>query len=291
MNRGDSGPVGGRAAVARRRLGIALRELREESGITGEDAAQALTRHASWISRLESGRVGIRLPDLHVLFDLYHLNDDERRRSLEALAIDSIRRGRGWWSRYAKSIPAAYATYVRLEDQARSLSIYEDRVIPGLLQTTDYGRAIFDAALPPVDKKVADERIKIRQERQRILDRDDAPTLKVIINESGLRRTFGRPDVHRAQLAYLLDKMPRAHPRILPLTHAALILPHSFTILDFEEDPSLVHVESPVGGSLIGGEEVNEYIRLFDHLGSAAANEAESRTIIRTVMTANTEGD
>ena len=162
MTLGDRGPAGGSSIVARRRLGIALRALREEAGKTGEQAAQALTRTGSWISRLEAGRVGVRLPELRALLEISGLDDIARRRELERLAADTVRRGRGWWSRYAQSIPESYATYIGLEDQAKSLLIYEDRVVPGLLQTAAYGRAIFEVALPPVDGDDANARVQVR---------------------------------------------------------------------------------------------------------------------------------
>jgi hypothetical protein len=152
-----------------------------------------------------------------------------------------------------------------------------------LLQTVEYARAIFDATLPPVPPAVAEVRLQVRLERQRILTREDPPAVRVVLNESALRRTLGRPDVHAAQLAALLGLASRQFIQIhvLPLDRTHLVVAHSFTILGFEKDPSLAYIDSPAGGALIEGQGVDEYLRSFEQLKSAALDMASSREMIK----------
>src|SRR5690349_13373345 len=137
---------GGSSALQRRRLGQALRRLRDQAKLTGDEAGQAVERSGSWISRVEAGRVGVRLRELRDLFELYGLTNAREREDLEALAQSGKRRG--WWSSYG--LPESYAVYVGLEDEAESLRMYHNLVVPGLFQTERYMRAVFQRGIPKI---------------------------------------------------------------------------------------------------------------------------------------------
>jgi transcriptional regulator with XRE-family HTH domain len=110
---------GGSPTVRRRRLGRTLRDLRIRAGLSGNAAGAAVERSGSWISRVESGRVGLRGLDLRPLLDLYGVHDQQRRDELEGLAREG--KQRGWWSRYSDSLPEAFIVFVGLEAAAQSI--------------------------------------------------------------------------------------------------------------------------------------------------------------------------
>src|SRR5262249_38053374 len=124
--------------VRRRRLGLVLRGMRERAGLTGEAAGKALEPSGPRVSRGGTGRVGLRGRDRTELLALYHVDDAEVTDQLTALAREG--KQRGWWSRYADTVPTPYATYIGFESEATELLSYETLCVPGLLQTETYAR-------------------------------------------------------------------------------------------------------------------------------------------------------
>lgn len=126
--------------VRRRRLGMELRKLREDKGMTAEQVAERLLVSQSKISRLENGRRSISQRDVRDLCDVYEVEDRRLIDSLMQMAKDS--RQQGWWHAFG-DIP--YSVYIGLETDAASLRTYEPLVIPGLLQTTEYAQSLVRA--------------------------------------------------------------------------------------------------------------------------------------------------
>jgi hypothetical protein len=132
--------------------------------MTGDEVGFAVERSGSWVSRLEAGHVGLRTRDLGDLLDLYRLADPSRREELAQLARDSHRHG--WWSKYADALPESYAIYIGLESESRSQLIYDNVVVPGILQTEAYCRAILRQAVPLVKPDLIERRTAARMARQ-----------------------------------------------------------------------------------------------------------------------------
>src|SRR5260370_29573731 len=131
--------------VRRRELGARLRKLRAEKGLTVEQAAERLLFSMSKLSRMETGH-GIATPrDIRDLCDLYGVADETERERLLQLAREG--KQQGWWQDY--DLP--YSTYVGLEEEAASIKIYDSAVVPGLLQTAEYARALHEASMPKYD--------------------------------------------------------------------------------------------------------------------------------------------
>src|SRR5262245_19011160 len=222
----DRGPV-----LLRRRLGQLLRELRIRARLTGKDAGDAIDRSSSWVSRVEAGRVGIRTPELRVLLDLYGLNEATRREELEKLARAGHQRG--WWSKYSDVLPESYHMFIGLEAEANALLIYENVVVPGLLQAADYCRAIIRQTVPLVPADHIEKRVAVRLARQQVLEKDDAPELQIVLDEAVLYRSIGGKEGFRAQLELLAAASQRARVslRLLPFTQSEhIVLATSFTI-------------------------------------------------------------
>ena len=126
--------------VPRRLLGAQLRRLREERGITLEDAGEVIRASGSKMSRLETGRVGFKDRDIADLLTFYEVTDEQQRAALHQLARGAS--SHGWWHDYSDVMPAWFESYVGLEEAAVSIRTYEIQFVPGLLQTEDYARAV-----------------------------------------------------------------------------------------------------------------------------------------------------
>jgi transcriptional regulator with XRE-family HTH domain len=239
------GEAGAGPTVARIRLGTRLRRLREEASISREDAGAAIRSSASKISRIELGRTAIKARDLTDLLALYGAGDEAERESMRALS----RHGSvsGWWQDYGDAVPAWVKPYLGLEQAARLIRSYDVQLIPGLLQTPGYARAVF--SLPggsPGER--AERQLAVRIRRQEILHRAEPPHLWAVIDEAALRRPVGGTAVMRAQLEHLLEisQLRHVNIQVLPFRaggHAAGGGP--VTLLRFAGDqlPDMVYLE------------------------------------------------
>ncbi|GIH18371.1 helix-turn-helix domain-containing protein [Rugosimonospora africana] len=278
----------GSPTVRRRRLGLILRSLRERQGLTGEQVGTAVERSGSWVSRVETGRVGLRGRDLTELLDLFEVADTDLRTELTALAREG--KQRGWWSKYADSLSGPYATYIGFEAEATRLQVYETLTVHGLLQTEEYARALFRAGLPVLDTEAVDRRVKVRLARQNALlapaPESGEPgrplALWAIFDESVLHRRIGGEDVLRGQLAYLLQatELPNVTVQILPFTagaHPGMV--GSFTVIKFpaDGDPDVVYVEGVTGDIFAESEDARWYNVVFEHLLANALSPSSSR--------------
>src|SRR6202046_3016429 len=120
--------------------------MREARQLSCADSGKAVGWSESKISRIETGRVGVRQADLERLLDLYEVSG-EARTALLALGRQATHRG--WWHSYADALPAYFEDYVGLEDGAKSLATYQNQLVHGLMQTEDYAGAVLRAG-PPV---------------------------------------------------------------------------------------------------------------------------------------------
>jgi transcriptional regulator with XRE-family HTH domain len=204
-------PVGGR------RLAAELRRLRENAGLTGEEVSQRLGWSGSKLSRIELHRIGVKQADLRDLLALYGVGEAYRD---ELLALARESRLRGAVGRAAASFPQV-ATYLYAEAEAESVWNWEPQIIPGLLQTRDYARAVRELWLEmfPGPLSETDRWAETRLLRQQVLTRDPPLQLSVIIEESVLGRRFGDRAVMRQQLEHLAEasELPNVEVRIYPM--------------------------------------------------------------------------
>jgi transcriptional regulator with XRE-family HTH domain len=274
----------GSPTVRRRRLGLILRGLRERAGMTGEEVGAAIDRSGSWVSRVETGRVGLRSRDLADLLELYQVHDPALAEQLTALAREG--KQRGWWSRYAETITGPYATYIGFESEAAELLIYEAVLINGLLQTEEYARAALAASLIPINTgDMVERKVKVRMARQAVLSRAQPLKVWAILDESVLHRRIGGAAVHRAQLKHLVEvsMLTNVTIQVVPFDagpHPGMI--GSFTVVRFPsaDDPDIVYIEGVSGDIFAEAEDALLYEEVFDHLRAAALSPADSRNLI-----------
>ena len=189
--------------VARRKLAVYFKRLREQRGLGLDQLAALLDVDTSQASRLDTGARGFRMEDVRKLCREYGLSDSEQARFL-ALAGEARRRA--WWQQY--DLEPSVRTLIGMEQEALSIDEYAGIVMPGLLQTPDYARAVAAIAPGAIDvpqQRIADA-VEVRMRRQQILARARPPALWFVIDEAALARAGGDPTVMRGQLDHLYAK-------------------------------------------------------------------------------------
>ncbi|WP_433172444.1 helix-turn-helix domain-containing protein [Actinoallomurus sp. CA-150999] len=268
--------------VRRRRLARELRKLREEARMTADEVNRRLEWANGKVNKLERAlTVRPRVTDIRVLLDTYDVTDNALREALFDLTRQA--RQRGWWTAYGPLDD----NYVEFEAEASKISTYELAVIPGLLQTPEYARAIQHGWLT-TDHEEIESLVRLRVERQKILAATNPPKLWAIIDENALTRSFGSYEAKVEQLQRLIDteRMDHVVVQVLPTDvppHPGLHGP--FVILDYEEDPSLVYREARPGSTYVeGAAEVAERRTIFQQLCETALGPDESIAWLRRLV-------
>jgi transcriptional regulator with XRE-family HTH domain len=268
--------------VRGRRLRYELRRLRDQAGLTRDETARRLDWSGSKISRIETGQSRAQTGDVRDMLDVYGVHGEEAD-ALVQLAREA--RKRGWWTAYNDVFTG---TYIGLEAEASAMRTYEPQIIPGLLETEDYTRALIRSALVRADPEEIERRVQARMARQEILTRPDAPEIWAVLDEPVIRRPVGGAAVMKAQLRRLIETAEAPNSKItlqvLPLTvgsHPGLSGP--FVILDFPsaEDEPVIYLETATDGLYLEETaEIDRYTLMFDHLRASALSADESAAFI-----------
>lgn len=264
-----------------RQLRKELLRLRDEAGLSTEDVAGQLDWSKAKVSRIETGRNRVSPSDVRLLLDVYGVADQREREALIELARQA--RKPGWWHNYPDVIASPY---VGFEAESTSLRAYQTQLVPGLLQSEDYIRALLHSVRPAVPAGEIERRVAARMARQELLERPDAPNLWCILDETVLHRAVGGPDVMRGQLTHLAEVMERPNVtlQVLPFgagSHAAMGVP--FVILGFDgpSPVSVVYLEHLTGELYLDGEtDIARYTLVFDYLRAKAIDPEDARSMI-----------
>jgi len=269
--------------VRRRELGALLRALRNEKGLTVEQAADQLLCSPSKVSRMETGHGAATPRDIRDLCNLYDVTDQAGRDHLMTLAREGKRQG--WWQSY----DLGYATYVGLEAEAVAISGFQSSVVPGLLQTPDYARAGHEGAMPRLGPEQIELQIEAKLTRQRILTKDHPPRFTAVLDEATLHRVVGGRTVLAAQLAKILEMsaLPNITVQVLPYevgAHPAV--ESNFTLLELSSSsPDVVFVEGLIGSTYLErADDLERYHGIFDQLRIIALNPKDSSNFIAGLL-------
>lgn len=276
-----------------RRLTAELRVLREKAGLNWEKVARQLGWSTSKVYRIEADKVGVILRDVRRLLTLYKVTGAQREALLE---LAKQARAEGWWHKYADAIPEWFQFYVGLEAEAATLQAYESELVPGLLQTPGYARAIL--ATSPIaregdgdgdegrDGDALARRVEIRRRRQERLVPPPAGenplTAWFVLNEAVIRRPVGDAEVMRGQLDRLREVAAQENVTVQVLSysagaHPAMQGPYhllGFVAADYSD---AVYLESLTGSAYLEkAEDVERYAMTFDRLRAQALDPKES---------------
>ncbi|RGC70355.1 Helix-turn-helix protein [Micromonospora sp. MW-13] len=248
--------------------------------MTADQAAKEIGISKSALSRIENAQVSVMPPVARGLLELYGVEGEEVD-ALVQVARDA--RKRGWWQAYDDVLPGWFEVYVGLEAEASEIRAFEPQLIPGLLQTADYARAVIRAEHPDASAEEVDRRVELRMRRQAT---DSPPKLWVVLDEAALRRPVGGVAAFTTQLRRLVEEAERPGNTIQILAFGAGeygSMGSAFSVLAFPEpaDPGVVYVETRAGSLYLEGQQVREYGRVFEHLVATAVSARESRDLIR----------
>lgn len=284
----DARPVG--PLIVRRRLGQELRRLREEANVRLDAVAAEMEMSPSKISRMETGHSPAKAWDVRNLLTFYGVTDVARRDEMVGWAKES--KEPAWWQEDIAVAPAQLDYFLSLETEAEAVMGYCTPVVPVLLQTRDYARAHSAAILPDWSKTAVEKLVRVRVKRQTVLRRRrDALRYTVVVDETALHRRVGTPDVHRQQLAALLEPPRSVVLRVLPFSAGPFrAITSPFTIFlprMTDVDPVVVNVESALNDTYTErSEDVLGYRSAFDALFSACLSGPETARLIESVAKA-----
>lgn len=266
-----------------RRLGRELRRLRDGAKLTLEEAGKLIGSSGSRIQRIESGEIKPRPGDVMELLVAYGQPiDGEPGRSLLVMAREL--REVGWWQRL-NSLPTRYATMISYEEEATEIRNFEPVLIPGLLQTEAYARAVISVGRE-TDGDIIEQRVQARLKRQEILSRKQkTPRLFVVIAEAALLVEVGGVEVMRNQLGHLVTMAGQANIQIQILRFGAgahMADQGGFLVLKSSDDPPLGYIDTLAGALFLESpQETSRLSSVFDHLQKLAMSPAESVKYIK----------
>lgn len=267
--------------LRRRELGARLRALRLARGLTVEQVSEQLLCSPSKVSRMETGHRGATLRDVRDLCQIYGLTDTAQVEYLMGLVREA--KQQAWWQSYDLDI---YATYVGLEQAATTLCYYQSTIVPGLLQTVGYARAMHEGSMPAeFTPERTDELIEVRMRRQQVLTREPPLQLRVVLDEAVLHRVVGGPEVMAGQLRHFntIAKRPNVTLQVIPFSVGAHpAMENMFNIIEFGDvAPSVVYVEGLMGWLFLEREnDVRRYAQVFKYLCELALNPKDTIELI-----------
>jgi hypothetical protein len=235
---------------------------------------------------METGQRGATLRDVRDLCGIYGVTDQAQADRLKDLARGG--KEQGWWQSY--DLDPTFSPYIGLEADATSTKYYQSTIIPGLLQTADYARAMHEAARPALDEGLINQRVKVRLMRQELLKRDPPLVVSAIFDEAALHRVVGGELIMRAQLQQLIEMSRLAHVtiRVIPYSAGAHeAMDSTFRILEFDstEMSDVVYVEGLVGYLYVEApQRVRKYEEVFEGLGELALSPKESIELIGNLV-------
>jgi transcriptional regulator with XRE-family HTH domain len=275
--------TGDSPTLRRRELGVLLKGLRTEKGLSIKQVARQLRLSSPQVSRFESGQRGVKEEDIRKLCDLYEVSG-EQRQFLTELAREGKKRAA------PQPFNLPHSTYVRLEAEATSISDYGLGVMPGLLQTSDYARAVLQAMVPRWVPDVVEQRVAGRMVRQQLLYSEHSPHFEAVVDESVLHRVVGSPAIMQAQLKRLLElsELPTVTIRVIPYEAGAVpAVINKFIILRFAPSTvsDVVFIEGLTDDLYLDDiHDVEAYNTTFRTLFDLAADPGTTREMITAII-------
>ncbi|MFW5416082.1 helix-turn-helix domain-containing protein [Nocardiopsis sp. CNT-189] len=270
--------------VVRWQLAGELRRLRGDR--SANEVAKALRMTPSIVFRWETAGSDGVVPasgTLTRLLEYYEVDEAETQR---LMALRDEARSRGWWQPY--DLDKHYGTLIGLEANASEIEAFDPQLVPGLLQTEDYMRAVIKGTRPDIDPTTLEQRVNVRLQRQRTWE-EGSTELWLIVGEAALRQLIGGPPTMHEQLTRLLELSE--HPRItlqaVPFSEGAHpgLETSGFLILRLSEiSLTAVYVEGRTSNLYLDSEEdIETYEKVFDNLRAAAAGVQSTTSLISSI--------
>ena len=287
-------------SAARRQLGVELRQVRDEIGLQLAVAAKAIERSAATLSRLETAKSMPRLVDVKALLDYYA---DEKPEAVPPATRDRIlalvepSRETEWFTSFRDVLSGDLTNgdaqrYVEYETVAESIRAYAPILVPGLLQTRRYARAVTDVVFPGQPIRARNRFVDYRMERQRVLDPiGGSLDFQVVLGEAVIRRQVGSAEIMREQLTALLEQISNGKPNVsvrivAAAASARALFGGPFLVMDLRDDSAgLVYLEGREGSQFLqSSDAVDRYAELFVELSDVALDPEGSARLVEEVI-------
>jgi transcriptional regulator with XRE-family HTH domain len=260
-----------------------LKRYRLDLGLSQARVGRSVGWSQQKVAAIETGRNKVSKEDLVVLLELYGVPTTEKS-ALLLLAQEAERRG--WWLDYGDVFEGAFPA---LEDEAQRLRNWAPQIIPGLLQTPEYARALIAGAIS--DEGEVERRLSARMRRQAILTRPEPPHLHAILDESVLERSFGGDGAMRSQMRRLLEEAERPTVTLQIMPKGAA--PHpgldgALTLIHFADPdyPDMGYFEGHFGSVYLENpHQVGRCNVAFEQVSQAALSPKESVAAIEAIAT------
>ena len=271
--------------VRRRRLGQELRRLHEAARLTIDEVAQRLEVSPAKISRIETGRVSLRPRDVSDLLDQYEVYGTHRD---NLLTLTREARQRGWWHSYSDVLSEGTDIWVGLETEAEAIRSFEVQVVPGLLRTSEYARAVLRAYYRSEPSEQIERRVRLRMARQQLVIEQNNSPIWAVLDEAVLRRHIGPPEVMESQYRRHLEFSEENNITIqVPPLDAGVYrgIPVGFGIMQLPHpNPEVVAIEHR-GGILYveRSEDVAVHADVFEWIRATAKGRRIARAHYKTI--------
>ncbi|ARF57549.1 helix-turn-helix domain-containing protein [Streptomyces gilvosporeus] len=255
-------------------IGAQLSHFRKAARLTQPALAEAVGLHEDTIGSIEQGRRALKIDLAETLDELLDT------KGALAVAVSNVPE--------REKLPAFVQDLLEHEDEALTLLSYQNSVVPGLLQTEAYGRALFSCLYPPIGAELAEERLSARLNRQKVFEREPTPPMmNFVLEEVMLHRPVGGPEVMREQIRYLrrCAELPFLGLQIMPTerTHAGLAGP--MIVLETPEHDHVAYIETQRVSFLVDDpDEVSVYQQKYGMLRSQALTPDESMGLLDDLL-------
>ncbi|QIJ63348.1 helix-turn-helix transcriptional regulator [Streptomyces sp. JB150] len=253
-------------------LGAELRHAREKAGLSQEELGQRLFVSGSFIGQLEAGT--------------------RRMQPEHARMLDEALGAQGFFQRNCRAVAKSkyvehFAEAAEAEAQAIAIREYAPLLIPGLLQTPAYARAVNRAYDPTVPEATIDEWVEGRMERIRLLDHPTKPLLWMVLDEAALRRQTGGREVMAEALHHIagLARRNRVIVQVMPFSAGAHSgMQGALKLMEFEDAPPLVYYEGVRTGRLEDDPATVAQLKFtFDLLAASALSPEKSLALVEAL--------
>lgn len=265
-----------------REFGAGVRAVVDATGMSHRAISAVLGWDPQKLSDLLTGKGGVDEIDFARLLGLCRVTKEEFD---HLMALFKASREKGWWQLYGDKLPLELRTLIEHQDAATELIFWSLSMVPGLLQTRDYSRALV-RVWPDIPEKEVEQRVEVRCARQKILQPPRKFTF--FIQESALLVPVGGVDVWRDQLHHLLQMRVRPYIRIrvVPVSagaHPGLV--GSFHMMKFSKIEPVVHVETDNSALFLEDKaSIATYTSILQAIDHVALDEEESRRLITDIV-------
>lgn len=250
-----------------------LRRARGRAGMTQDQLAEKIAYSSSLVAHVEAGT---RAPSA----DFSHRVDEALNTGGLLTRLHPLVRGEAY--------PSWFRDWIEIEREAASFRWFEPLLVPGLLQTREYARAVLEAANPGSCEELISELVSNRMERQSVLNRPEPPMLWVIIDEHVLMRPVGGAATMRDQIDRLIEasRQPKIMLQVVPDAAGAHPgLDGHFVIASFDGAPDVVYLNNALSGQVVEpAADVSRVTLLFDILKAEALAPRASIELMRKAL-------